>query len=91
MFEVETHNLLDQIESIYQRKANVIDRAKCDEDGNKINDVYIKKETEKITQANKLNVVPDEGDDGHTYHEFSFKINNTSYAFPPVNVFCLHY
>lgn len=69
---------------MYYRQDTTVLQAKCDEYGNRISESYLLKDSEKITQANKLNVVPDENN--NEYHTFSFKINNTSYAFPPVSI-----
>ena len=87
VFENTLHELLDQIDSVYYRQDRTVLQAKCDEYGNRISESYVLKDSEKITQANKLNVVPDENN--NEYHTFSFKINNTSYAFPPVSAWKL--
>ena len=60
VFENTLHELLDQIDSVYYRQDRTVLQAKCDEYGNRISESYLLKDSEKITQANKLNVVPDE-------------------------------
>ena len=86
MVETVLHDVLDQVESVYHKKNDTIARAMADEYGNRISEIYLRKDTEKVTQVNKFNVVPDTPEDAPMYKEFNFKVNNTSYAFPPVNV-----
>lgn len=81
VLEIALHDAMTICEGLYQLKSVPADRAIHDEYGHRLNEYYLNKEYDKVSQANKLNVEITD-----SFKEFSFLINDNSYSYTPVEV-----
>ena len=85
-FETALNDYATVAENLFLQKTDLIDKARCDEYGNRIADTYMTKENMKRAQVNKLGIVASNAN----RKEIVFDITDNSFNYSPVEVLKLN-
>lgn len=86
VFEQALQDYAAQVEGQYLKQTDVINRALCDEHGNRIADTYVTREGLKRAQVNKLGIIASNSD----RKDIVLDISDNSFNYAPVEILKLN-
>lgn len=86
VFEQALSDYAEQVEGQYLKQTDTIQKALCDENGNRIADTYVTREGLKRAQINKLGIVASNAE----RKEVIFDITDNSFNYAPVEILKLN-